>query len=244
MILIFPNQLFKKITYNTNEWQNQDIYILEEPIFFGYRQSHMNFNKLKLLYHRASMKYYYDFLKDHHKLNKVHYIEFDDLIHNKYPSLNNKNNVVMTYDVVDHFLRQKLKKIYGNITYLENPNYIVTKQQLDTYYTTHKDSKPNHQHFYNWVKTQNPECEFLHKVKSYDHENRNGIPDNLEIPEQFKLTKKDNTYINNAKKYIETTFANNCGNTTNMMFPVTHESTNKLLKHFVKYRLSNFGTSY
>ena len=42
----------------------KDIYIIEEPVYFGDRDVKLNFNKLKLIYHRASMKYYFDYLKD------------------------------------------------------------------------------------------------------------------------------------------------------------------------------------
>ena len=41
-----------------------DIYIIEEPIYFGDRDVKLNFNKLKLIYHRASIKYYFDYLQN------------------------------------------------------------------------------------------------------------------------------------------------------------------------------------
>ena len=53
--LIFPNQLFKNI-----EWidRSNTIFLIEEHLFF--RQ--YNFHKQKLTFHRASMKYYFDYL--------------------------------------------------------------------------------------------------------------------------------------------------------------------------------------
>ena len=56
ILLILPNQLFpiKILPSNINT-----IYILEEPRYFV----DFNFHKLKLIYHRASMKKYYDSLK-------------------------------------------------------------------------------------------------------------------------------------------------------------------------------------
>ena len=38
------------------------VFLIEDPIFFGYRETKMKFNKLKLVLHRSSMKYYYNYL--------------------------------------------------------------------------------------------------------------------------------------------------------------------------------------
>ena len=53
--IIFPHQLF----YNNDLKQYHTIYLIEEPRYF----TDFNFHKLKLAYHRASMKKYYDYLK-------------------------------------------------------------------------------------------------------------------------------------------------------------------------------------
>ena len=60
--LIFPNQLFYNI-------KNIDciILLIEEPRYF----TDFKFHKLKLAYHRATMKKYYDYLK---KKNFLHII--------------------------------------------------------------------------------------------------------------------------------------------------------------------------
>ena len=54
--LIFPNQLF-----DTKYLPKEDIshcYLLEDPLYFGHRETMMNFNKLKLILHCASMRHY------------------------------------------------------------------------------------------------------------------------------------------------------------------------------------------
>ncbi len=55
--IIFPHQLF----YNNDKKLKayETIYLIEEPRYF----TDFNFHKLKLAYHRASMKKYYDYLK-------------------------------------------------------------------------------------------------------------------------------------------------------------------------------------
>ena len=60
VLLLFPNNLFNvKFLPKTTK-----IYLLEDPVFFGMRDIKMKFNKLKLIMHRASMKYYHDYLKE------------------------------------------------------------------------------------------------------------------------------------------------------------------------------------
>ena len=51
--LIFPNQLYKNVNYS-----GKLIYLVEEPRYF----TDFKFHKLKLAYHRATMKKYYDYL--------------------------------------------------------------------------------------------------------------------------------------------------------------------------------------
>ena len=56
MLLILPHQLFKINLLPKNE---NHIVLWEHPQYF----LKYNFNKKKLILHRASMKYYYDMLK-------------------------------------------------------------------------------------------------------------------------------------------------------------------------------------
>ena len=55
--IIFPHQLFYNNDKKLKEYET--IYLIEEPRYF----TDFNFHKLKLAYHRASMKKYYDYLK-------------------------------------------------------------------------------------------------------------------------------------------------------------------------------------
>ena len=64
--LIFPNQLFEDISWIDYE---SHVFLIEEILFF--RQ--YNFHKHKLIFHRSSMKFYYDYLNQ--KGYNVSYIE-------------------------------------------------------------------------------------------------------------------------------------------------------------------------
>ena len=76
--LIFPNQLFELKYFITKPIE---IHLVEEPVFFGHRKKELNFNKLKLVLHRASMKYYESYLKENKII--VHYFGIDDLDYHK-----------------------------------------------------------------------------------------------------------------------------------------------------------------
>lgn len=56
MLLLLPNQLFD-IKY-LKKYKKESIILYEHPQYF----TKYNFNKKKLVLHRASMKYYFDYL--------------------------------------------------------------------------------------------------------------------------------------------------------------------------------------
>ena len=67
-LLILPHQLFD-IKYFTEDYD--EVVIYEHPQYF----TKYNFNKKKLILHRATMQYYHDYLKS--KKFKVTYIPYD-----------------------------------------------------------------------------------------------------------------------------------------------------------------------
>ena len=225
-LILFPNQLFKKKYFPKNI---KKIYLIEEPSFFGFREKKYNFNKLKLLLHRSSMKYYYDYLS---KYYNVEYIDFKDV---NYTTFQNKDIVMFHY--YDYFIDKKLKKI--NIKYLDTPNQVIKDTDFDEYYNTKNNPKRfRHNDFYNFVKNK---VKILENVKSQDVYNRNPLPKNHKVVKNPKLTKLDLKYINESKNYIEKHFSKNYGNLDNFIFPVTHKSSEKWVNHFVNKKLQFYG---
>ena len=244
----------------------KDIYIIEEPIYFGDRDVKLNFNKLKLIYHRASMKYYFDYLKDDINISKnniiITYINYDEL-QNKakstpstiYKTINQSHSKIYMFDPVDTYLENKYsnKKVFGSkIEYIESPLFLCSNKNLEDY---HK-SKPNpnsytHASFYNWQKAR---LHILEKEKTYDTENRNKMPLDTKIPPLPKndaKTKEGRLYLTEAIEYIEKQFPNNLEplyvsaqkpiQPESIHFPITHKSSILWLKNFCKNRLENFG---
>ena len=247
-----------------------DIYIIEEPIYFGDRDVKLNFNKLKLIYHRASMKYYYDYLeKNISKINSnsktnsktnpsitITYLDYNDL-KNKYSSgykTIKGYSKIHIFDPVDTFLDFKYSKLFGKkINYLDSPLFLCSNKNLEEY---HK-SKPNkdsytHASFYKWQRTR---LHILENDKTYDTENRNKMPLDAKIPPLPKNDSKS-PYLVEAIEYTEHHFSNNLEplyvsmnsssaatpiTPESIHFPITHKSSILWLEHFCKNRLEKFG---
>ena len=208
--IILPNQLFDKKHLD----KDLNYVIWEHPHFF----KDYKYNQKKLLLHKGSMKYYFNYLKK----NKfsVKYIEFDE-----------------KFDIKEYKLFDPINKLKlpGKYEILDSPNFLLGKELTEKY--RKKTDKFFFNSFYMWCKK---ELDILPKVKSQDKYNRDSIPNNIKLP-RILSNKKDNKYINIGKKFVKKEFSKNYGNTDNFIFPLTHETANKWLKNFVRVKLKNFG---
>ena len=107
--LILPTQLFDK-KYFDNDHKKLKFIIWEHPNYF----TKYKFNKKKLILHRASMKFYFDYLKK----NKfdVKYYEYNE----KPKEL--KKNKYFIFDPIDKL------KLPGKKEILESPNFLLTNE--------------------------------------------------------------------------------------------------------------------
>lgn len=208
-LLILPHQLFD-IKYFKDEYE--EIVIYEHPQYF----TKYNFNKKKIILHRASMQYYNDYLKSNKF--KVKYINFDK----KLPKYK-----YIYFDPIDKI------KISGEM--LESPNFILDKNIFAKY--RKKTDKFMFTNFYMWSKK---EIQLYPNLKSKDKMNREKYKDDIKIP-KLPTNKSDQKYIKEAIKYVNQNFDSNYGNTDNFIYPVTHKTAKKWMKDFLKKRLDNFG---
>lgn len=223
-LVILPHQLFVEQLFAEQLFAEQKIktdmtiYLYEHPHYFGLGKKRYNMNKKKLILHRASMKYYYDYLRT--KKYKVKYIEFDE-----------------KFDIDNYYIFDPIDNIVlkNNYTMLESPNFIMTKEQYSKYHK--KTDKFLFTNFYMWCKK---EIDLYPELKSKDKYNREKFKDNITIPELPKNT-LDKKYIDEAKKYVMKHFPKNYGNIDNFIYPVTHKTAMKWLDSFLKKKLKNFG---
>jgi deoxyribodipyrimidine photolyase-related protein len=215
ILLILPHQLFHK-KYFPKETKFNKIILWEHPQYF----TKYTFNKKKLILHRASMKYYYDYLNK----NKftTEYYEYKDK-----PKINTSDNIYI-FDPIDNI----------NIKYdymLESPNFLLNKELYAEY--RKKTDKFYFTNFYMWAKQK---IDIIPKIKSKDKYNRQKMPNTMSF-NSLPSNKIDSKYINEAITYISDNFSSNYGNTDNFIFPTTHKSATQWKKHFFKNNLNSFG---
>jgi deoxyribodipyrimidine photolyase-related protein len=210
LFLILPNQLFDKKYLN----KNYNYIIYEHPHYF----KAYNYNKKKIILHRSSMKYYYDYLK---------YYNFNV----KYINYNEK------FDIVDYTMFDSIDKIKlsPNRIVLESPNFLLNKELYEKYRNKTKTFFFNS--FYMWSKK---ELNIIPTIKSLDKENRNKLNEDIDIPD-LSPNIIDTNYIKLGINYVNKNFKDNCGNTDNFIYPISHKTSKKWLIDFIKNKLNNFG---
>lgn len=236
ILIILPNQLFPIKMLNLQQLNITKIILIEEPRYF----TDFRFHKLKLVYHRASMKHYEKELKA--LKIKTQYINFYDVTNAQYKLLN--HNTTYYFNPIDHNLDKKFNKLLPNATMLDNLNFLLTPTEvIENKHLFYKNNKYHHDSFYKFQRTK---LNILMKSDkpvggrwSYDTENRLSLPKGIKIPSLPKI-KKSNEY-SKAIEYIETHFSKNYGSTDNCIFPIDNKSAIKWLKVFLHKRLNNFG---
>jgi deoxyribodipyrimidine photolyase-related protein len=227
--LIFPNQLYQNIKHI----DNSIIYLIEEPRYF----TDFKFHKLKLAYHRATMKKYYDYLKK----NKftVHYIEYHNVNDVFYKNLKSATCV----DVADFKLEKKLNKLI-DLTILDNINFLIKLDELKTIKKTIFKNTYTNAEFYKYMRKKynilmNGDKPIGGKW-SYDQMNRLPLPKNMEVP---KIINKpiNNKYTQEAIKYVEKNFSSNYGSLEYFIYPIDNLTAKKWLNKFLEERLIYFG---
>jgi len=226
IFLILPNQLF-----DIKHFDKKFKYILWEcPHFF----LDYNYNKKKLLLHRATMRYQFDLMKKHGYT--ISYIEFN----NKLPK-NQKYILYYPINKIEILGLPNDKTIY--IYEKDSPNLLLTNSIIEKY--RKKTDKFFFNGFYMWAKK---ELNIIPNIKSLDKFNRQKPKPgtNFCISQPYDIKNKNisesQKYIEDAKKYVEKHFKNNCGNTTSpFIYPITHANAMLWLEHFIKNKLKNFG---
>ena len=234
--LLFPHQLYKE-----SEIINScdKVYIIEDELYFGqYR-----FHKQKLLLHRASMKYYADFVSNK---TEVEYIQSIDNENLETVLVENQTNLIHYFIADDYLLERRInrfiKKYNIRSKQYENPNFINTQKEVSELLNAQK--KYFMARFYS-------ESRKLHKILveddnkpvggkwSFDADNRKKVPKGTAIP-SYKLP-SENDYIEEAMKYVDTNFLNNYGEIDLFYYPITHLKAEEHLKQFIQERFVLFG---
>ncbi len=242
--LIFPNQLFEN---NPVISKDRHVFLIEDKRYF----SDFNFHKKKLMLHRASMHAYKDLLTA--EGCDVTYIEWKKsnptavLTRSIEETLREMNVKELFFvDPVDKEAEKGLVELCQkngiNYTKMDNPGFLSSESELARFFKG--SDKFSFTPFY-------IEQRKKHKILvnrnnkpvggkwSFDPENRQKIPEGLEIPGLKKF--KPDEYVKEAQNYVEKVFGDNPGSSEDFIFPVTHAGMREWFRDFLENRLCFFG---
>ena len=210
VFILFPNTLFD-IKY----LDKSKTYVLyEHPLFFSHKCRSLQYHKNKLILHRASMQYYYDYLKKHNFT--IEYIKFNE---------NPPKDITEMFDPVDKIL----EKQFQNVIVHKSPMFLHSKDDLEEY-----SGKLFHNSFKLWSINR---LGLKGMDKSYDINNRSKL---VELPIIIQYNVGSSKFVEEAESYVNKNFKT-YGNNTKFIYPITHKQAKKLLDHFLKNKLINFG---
>jgi deoxyribodipyrimidine photolyase-related protein len=210
VFILFPNTLFD-IKY----LDKSKTYVLyEHPLFFSHKCRSLLYHKNKLILHRASMQYYYDYLKKRNFI--IEYIKFNE---------NPPKNITEMFDPVDKIL----EKQFQNIIVHKSPMFLHSKDDLEEY-----SGKLFHNSFKLWSINR---LGLKGMDKSYDINNRSKL---VELPVIIHYNVGSSKFVEEAESYVNKNFKT-YGNNTKFVYPITHKHAKQLLDHFLKNKLINFG---
>lgn len=237
LFLIYPTQLFEKFPAATPP-HTSEIILIEDPVYF----TRFKFHKLKLAYHRATMRNYFDYLRKKQQI-PVRYVGFD-AAEQFYMTLDSN---ILIYDPVDHILDAKLRAAARDrglkITVMDTPAFLETREQLQQYQNERGDANYAHDSsFYRWqrrrlnvlMRGDKPVGEW-----TYDAENRGKFPS--DIVEPIKMRVQRSPYIDEAIQYVNKHFPGNYGSTEHFIYPIDHAGAKRHFRRFLRSALANFG---
>jgi deoxyribodipyrimidine photolyase-related protein len=178
------------------------------------------------------MKCYYDYLILHNY--NVDYVEYNDV-----DKLYKTIKEVTFIDPIDYKIKKKLKM---KTTILPDIQFLLSEKEIiDNKDIFYKNGRYHNDLFYKFMRKK---LNILMKNDkpigkwSYDSENRNPLPKNINVPDIKPI--KENKYTKEAKEYIEKHFPNNYGE-LNHYYPIDRKGAIKWLVQFFKERFKNFG---
>ena len=242
VILIFPHQLFEKHPALTKD---RFVYLVEENLFF----KQYKFHKQKLVFHRASMKFYKEYLVS--KNYKVKYVESESNlsdIRKLIKHLKKKGfSEIHFADVVDNWLEKRIfeaAKSNGiKIKVYDSLGFINSREEIKKYFNSKKNYSQT-----SFYMEQRKNLDLLIDDDgkpiggkwTYDSENRKKYPAK-KIPPQITFPEQ-NEFVKEAIKYVNKDFSQNYGSVSEeFIYPTTFNESKKWFNQFLEKRFSEFG---
>lgn len=246
VVLIFPHQLFSE---HPALQKSRRVFLIEDPLFFGDISYPLRFHKKKLIFHRASMKAYEEYLiHQGYDVIYVQYSSFKEDLRSDYLTVfinKMKINVFHYADVTDFILEKRIqrmiKQLHKQYVKHTSPMFLSDENYLKEYFVKQKSYLMAS--FY--IEQRKKLNILLEDGKplggkwSFDEENRKKLPKGFKTP---RLNFPDTTeYEVEAIDYVEKYFPDNPGNGFDFIYPVTFDQAKDWLEDFLKNRFKLFG---
>jgi deoxyribodipyrimidine photolyase-related protein len=241
--LIFPHQLFENSSLIEN---GHPVYLVEESLFFN----QYAFHKQKLAFHRASMKFYEDYLIS--KGVKVRYIEAKDKLSDVRALISElaKQNIQTLYyiDPTDDWLEKRIQHTAGKknlgLEKYPSPMFLNTKADLEEFFKPQK-KRFSHNDFY--IRQRKKHNILIDDQKkpiggkwSFDADNRKRYPKNKQAP-VIEYPQADD-FFKEAVEYVNRYFSDNPGPLhPTLIYPASFHTARQWLQQFLENRFEGFG---
>jgi deoxyribodipyrimidine photolyase-related protein len=240
--VIFPHQLFEN---HPALQKNRIVYMVEEWLFF----KQFNFHRQKLILHRASMKFYENWLqKNKYQVNYIQTIVKENDCRQLVNTLCKQQitDIHIAAPVDDWLLkrmRQACKKNKIVLHVYDSPNFLNAPKTLKEYFDKRKTYFQTD--FYTWQRKQRgilleKDGKPVGGKWTFDADNRQKFPKKEKAPQL--QSPKENKFVTEARQYVQKYFANNYGKLNSAsLFVVTFEDAENWLDNFLKNRFEKFG---
>lgn len=242
--VIFPHQLYLK---NPVLAHAKQVVLVEEFLYF----KQYNFHKQKLVFHRASMMQYAEFLIS--EGHQVQYIEAHQELSDSrllFKDLASRFNNIYICNPSDDWLLKHIQKSIQTTTVtleiLPSPNFLKPIDESHAFFNQKKryfqtDFYSAQRKSLNILMDENGKP--LGGKLSFDSDNRKAFPKNLTMPKLPFPSKS--TAVKEAQQYISKYFPNNYGHSdfvyNEHFYPTNHQEANLWLDEFLEQRLAHFG---
>lgn len=233
VVLIFPHHLFEN---HPSLSKDRPVFLVEDPRFF----SDFNFHKQKLIFHRASLKNYENFLSK--KGFKTHYVEKDLKAALEKAGASSLHVVELDDVELEKRLTSIAKSLKLKLDVLQSPGFLTEVHEFSSLFKGKTNFRFDTFYIY-----QRRKLEILIDKNekpiggkwSLDHENRKKLPKSVKIPKAFKAS--HGKEVKDAISYVEKNYPDNPGNVESFNYPTSHLEAKKALEHFLQTRLALFG---
>lgn len=238
--IIFPHHLFEK---NPALVPGSRAFLVEEFLFF----KQYNFHRQKLQFHRATMRFYENFLRE--KGVKVSYVESaggNSDVRELIPFLIREGASELHFcDVADSWLEKRIRAYSDKVKLVEHvsPMFLNSKDDINSYF---RDKQHYFQtDFYTRQRKKNrilldADSKPIGGKWTFDTENRLKYPKG-KSPPQMMFPRK-NQFYKEAQAYVKANFSDNYGELeSDFVYPTTYTESRNWLMEFLQSRFVEFG---